>query len=182
MSTRHSWARARDCGWHESSRSTSALPTRGCSGLGEMNEADGARDRDDGSGAKPPGGWGIGRQRQVRSWSGTAGGAEHAMLAMWGTSGMVVVRSLHGVHAHGVCGWRLTMGEHVGGKALPADLDREGPVACRHEPRGNERPQRKRDQHDAGQERPAATLAEAQPASPTGLFFDGWPYPQFAGT
>ena len=76
----------------------------------------------------------------------------------------------HGLHAHGVCVWRLDMREHVGGKALPADLDRERPVACRHESRRNEHTRRKRDQHDAGHERSSVPLAGGSSASPRAQF------------
>ena len=136
-----------------------------------------------------------------------AGGAEYAMFAMRGTSGVVVVRSLqgptagggvrhevpmhgvrdgirghrvrwpgvrehglrrHGVQDDGVCVGRLAVSEHLGGKAVPADLHRERPVAGRHEPRRNDGTRCKRDQHDAGHERSPATLGRAQAHIPWG--------------
>jgi len=60
------------------------------------------------------------------------------------------------------------MRERGGGEALPADLDRERLVACRHEPQGNERTRRERDQHDAGQEHSPAALAGVQADFPWG--------------
>jgi hypothetical protein len=73
-----------------------------------------------------------------------------------------VVDRIRGHRVRGACVCRLDMREHVGGKALPADLDRERPVACRHEPRRNEHTRRKRDQQDAGHERLSVPLAGAQ--------------------
>jgi hypothetical protein len=200
-------ARARDCGRREPSRWRSAQPTRRCTGLWEINEADGACDRNEGAREKLLGGCDTAQELEVRDWPGTASGAEHAMFAMRGTSGVVVVRSLRvtgvrrglphrlpghgvlyrirghrvrghglrrdGVHAHRVCAWIFAMREQLGGKALPTDLERERPAACRHEPRRNERTRRKRDQHDAGYERSPVTLAGAQAHLPRGYPWTG---------
>jgi RES domain len=75
---------------------------------------------------------------------------------------VAVVRTPQGVAARRGVLLTLAMREHVCGKALPADLDRERPVACRHEARRDKRTRGKPDQHDAGNERSPATCAEVQ--------------------
>lgn len=66
------------------------------------------------------------------------------------------------VHARGTCVRWPALREHRGREIFPTYLERERPVICRHEAGGNERTQRKRDQHDAGHEHLPATLASDQ--------------------
>jgi hypothetical protein len=66
------------------------------------------------------------------------------------------------VHARGICVRWPALREHRGRQVFPTYLERERPVICRHEAGGNERTQRKRDQHNAGHEHLPATLASDQ--------------------
>ena len=114
---------------------------------------------------------------RTRNRPAAAGGGGPALQAVPNTQCSpgrdfrVVVRSLSNPRPWSPCPWtpcprslRVKARPARAGRqaVLPADLHRERPVACRHEPGRNETARRKRDQHDAGHESSSVSLAGTQ--------------------